>query len=59
MTGETGSFAQGIANALLSSRLGEGELLVGLIVGLCLLVFWLGGRDPDHHHGGGLRHRHF
>lgn len=56
MTGETGSFALGIADAFLSSRLGEGELLVGLVVGLCLLVFWLGGRDPDHR-GSGIHHR--
>ncbi|HEX8168320.1 MAG TPA: hypothetical protein VF601_21350 [Beijerinckiaceae bacterium] len=48
----------GIANAFLSSRLGEGELLVGLVVGLCLVAFWLGGRDPDHH-GSDLHHRHF
>ena len=58
MTGETGLFMQGIADAFLSSRLGEGELLVGLVVGLSLLAFWLGGRDPDHR-GSGLRHRHF
>ena len=58
MTGETGSFMQGIADAFLSSRLGEGELLVGLVVGLCLIAFWLGGRDPDYR-GGGFHHRHF
>ena len=58
MTGETGSFMQGIADAFLSSRLGEGELLVGLVVGLCLIAFWLGGRDPDYR-GSGLHHRHF
>jgi hypothetical protein len=58
MTGETGSFMQGIADAFLSSRLGEGEFLVGLVVGLCLLAFWLGGRDPDYR-GSGLHHRHF
>jgi hypothetical protein len=58
MAGETGSFAQGIANAFLSSRLGEGELLVGLVVGLCLLAFWLRGRDPDYR-GNDLHHRHF
>jgi hypothetical protein len=58
MAEETGSFMQGIADTFLSSRLGEGELLVGLVVGLCLLAFWFGGRDPDYR-GRGLRHRHF
>jgi hypothetical protein len=58
MAGETGSFMQGIADAFLSSRLGEGELLVGLVVGLCLLAFWLRGRDPDYR-GSGFHHRHF
>ena len=58
MAGETGSFAQGIADAFLWSRLGEGELLVGLVVGLCFLAFWLGGRDPDYR-GSDLHHRHF
>jgi hypothetical protein len=51
----TGSLAQGIASAFFSSRLGEAELIVGLIVGLCLLAFLVRGRDPDYH-GSNLRH---
>jgi hypothetical protein len=54
---QDGSYAQAIMNALLSSRLGEAELIVAALVGLLLIVFLLRGRDPEYRRDD-LHHRH-
>jgi hypothetical protein len=54
---QTGSYAQAIMNAFLSSRLGEAELLVAALVGLFFIVFLLRGRDPEYRRDD-FHHRH-
>jgi hypothetical protein len=51
-----GSFVQAIANTILSSRHGEAELLLGLLVGLFLIADFLRGREADDR-AGDLEHR--
>jgi hypothetical protein len=58
MPEDTAGFAQGIANAFLSSRLGESELIVGLLFGIFLMLFLLRGRDPEYTHRNDLNHHH-
>ena len=42
------SLIHAIASAFVSSRLGEAELLVALLVAMCLVVFAFRGRDVAH-----------
>jgi hypothetical protein len=51
MLDATLSFAQGIATAFLSSSVGEGEVIFGLLVGVGLIAFFAHGRESsDEHH---------
>jgi|tagenome__1003787_1003787.scaffolds.fasta_scaffold20132345_2 hypothetical protein len=50
MLDATISFGQGLAAAFLSSRLGEGEVIFGLLVGLGLMAFFVHGRESADEH---------